>query len=938
MVAWASTGIDGLDAVLTGLQKGDNVVWQVDGIDDFAAFVNPYVERARQQGRRLVYMRFADHRPLVKPGSGVAVHDLDAGSGFEGFTTQVHAIIAAEGKEAYYVFDCLSYLLDAWATDLMIGNFFTVTCPYLFELDTIAYFALLRDRHSFKTIARIRETTQLLLDLYNIEGKNCLHPLKVWKRYSPTMFLPHLQQKDEFVPITSSVDATKLLSYISERGLKPAERALDYWDKLFHEATELSDLPDISQQLRDETVERLCRIMIGRDERILSLAKTHFTLEDMRAIKSRLVGTGFIGGKAVGMLLANKIIAKDQPDLRGHLEPHDSFYVGSDVFYTYLVENGCWKLRVEQKTKEGYFKVAAELRERILTGKFPDQIREQFQEMIEYFGQSPIIVRSSSLLEDAFGNAFAGKYESVFCVNQGDPEQRYADFEEAVRTVYASTMSKAALTYRLQRGLDQQDEQMALLVQRVSGSYRNGYFFPDLAGVGMSRNAFVWKSDLDPKAGMLRLVFGLGTRAVNRVENDYPRLVALDEPLVRPVSGMEDIRKYSQHYVDLLDSGQNILRTISFQQLIGSLFGAVRKESQGLHSQHGTGHGAQEKPHFAEGSQDKTPDLLDLVAVRDYQLARRARQQALGRGSTGQGARDTEYWLLTFEKLLTETSFTQIMQNILKTLESYYQYPVDIEFTVNFTHGQKPLINLLQCRPLQTRGRPSAPVVVKDRQRDFFVAGGPAEPVRADETPAKIDPAQILFACEGHFMGGDIYQDITRVIYVEPEAYLDLPLSGKYDIARLVGTLNNFVSWALSPESEGEASLTRAEPTILFGPGRWGTTTPSLGVPVGFHEINNVAVLAEIAYEGGNLMPELSFGTHFFQDLVESDIFFVALFPGKAGTIFNRAKLDEIPNKLAEVLPESSKYADVVGFYELRDRKLRIISDITSRKLVCFFV
>ena len=860
MAGWASTGIDGLDDVLTGLEKGDNVVWQVDCIEDFSAFVDPYVERAKQQHRRLVYMRFADHQLLVKPGAGVRICNLDAGSGFEAFTTQVHEIIADEGKEAYYVFDCLSNLLDAWATDLMIGNFFMVTCPYLFELDTIAYFALLRDRHSFKTIARIRETTQLLLDLYNIEGRNCLHPLKVWKRYSPTMFLPHLQQKDKFVPITSSVDSTKLLSCISERGLKPAERALDYWDKLFLRAKEISALPDASQEVKQETVERLCKIMIGRDNRMLSLATRHFTLDDLRAVKSRLIGTGFIGGKAVGMLLANKIIAQDKLDLIGHIEPHDSFYVGSDVFYTYLVENGCWKLRVEQKTKEGYFKVAAELREKIKSGKFPDQVREQFQEMIEYFGQSPIIVRSSSLLEDAFGNAFAGKYESVFCVNQGSPEQRYADFVEAVRTVYASTMSEDALTYRLQRGLDQQDEQMALLVQRVSGSYRNGYFFPDLAGVGMSHNAFVWKSDLDPRAGMLRLVFGLGTRAVNRVEDDYPRILALDEPLVRPVSGMEDIRKYSQHHVDLLDNRQNTLRTISFQQLLNEI-----------------------------------PDIkLDLVAVRDHLLARQARQQ---------GKRSAEYWLLTFERLLTETSFTKIMQKILKTLESHYQYPVDIEFTVNFTQDQKALINLLQCRPLQTRGRQGRV-----------------------EIPAQIDAEKILFQCEGHFMGGSICQDIKKVIYVDPKAYIDLPTSRKYDIARLVGELNR------------QIASKDAGPAVFLGPGRWGTTTPSLGVPVSFHEISNAAVLAEIAYEGGNLMPELSFGTHFFQDLVEGDIFYVALFPDKTGTIFNRPKLDEMTDRLTEILPDSSKYVDVVRFYELRDRKLRVVSDVTSRKVICFFV
>ncbi|MBN2314014.1 MAG: hypothetical protein JXM79_08795, partial [Sedimentisphaerales bacterium] len=346
MPGWASTGIESLDAVFTGgLQKGDNVVWQVDSVEDFADFVTPYVERAVQQSRKMVYMRFADHDPLVQPGHGVRIHPLDATSGFESFTTQIHAIIAEEGKEAYYVFDCLSFLLDAWATDLMIGNFFMVTCPYLFELDTIAYFALLRDRHSFRTIARIRETTQLLLDLYNVEGKHCLHPLKVWKRYSPTMFLPHLRHNGTFVPITSSVDATKLLTYISERGLKPAERAIDYWDGLFLEAAELAGFPKAAEKAGRETLDRLCRIMIGRDRRMLTLAKKHFTLEDLCSIKSRLIGTGFIGGKAVGMLLANKIVSEDESDLSGHIEPHDSFYVGSDVFYTYLVENGGWKLR-----------------------------------------------------------------------------------------------------------------------------------------------------------------------------------------------------------------------------------------------------------------------------------------------------------------------------------------------------------------------------------------------------------------------------------------------------------------------------------------------------------------------------------------------------------------------------------------------------------------
>jgi hypothetical protein len=859
MAELASTGLDSLDAALNDLRKGDNVVWQVDSIDDFHHFVAPFVRDAKKNGHKLVYMRFADHEPLVEPDVNVTVYNLDADSGFETFSTNVHNIVSREGKEVFYVFDSLSDLLSAWATDLMIGNFFMITCPYLFELDTVAYFALLRNKHSFKTIARIRETTQLLLDLYNFEGSYYIHPLKVWKRYSPTMFLPHLQQADQFVPITNSVEASRLISYLSESGLEPTQRALDYWDRLFLRADELSQLADATQQDRRLTVERLCRIMIAREKRILSLAQKHFSLEDILNIKKRLIGTGFIGGKAAGMLLANSIMARDTSfDSKSCLEPHDSFYVGSDVFYTYIVENGWWKLRMEQKSKQGYFRVAAELKEKMLNGRFPEQVREQFQEMIEYFGQSPIIVRSSSLLEDAFGNAFAGKYESIFCVNQGSPDQRYAQFEDAVRHVYASTMNEDALTYRLQRGLEQQDEQMALLIQRVSGSYRKSYFFPDLAGVGISHNTFAWNPQLDPKAGMLRLVFGLGTRAVNRTDEDYPRIIALDAPLLTPTAGQEDARKFSQQQVDLLDIKQNDLVTVPLQQLFSEKLGVN----------------------------------LDMIAVPDSKMTQKAKQLGLNQ----------QYWLLTFEKLLSDTSFVRNMQKILRTLEENYQYPVDIEFTVNLARDGTPMINIVQCRPLQTKGR--QPRV---------------------QLPSQVEPDKLLFACEGYFMGGSIREKIKRIIYVKPQGYAALPLAQKYDIARLVGNINK------------QVADRQQTPTLLLGPGRWGTTTPSLGVPVSFSEINNVIVLGEIAYEGGNLMPELSFGTHFFQDLVESDIFYVAIFPQQAGCTFNEEFIERMPNALDKIVPERAKYAEIVKVCEVRDGQLQIVSDVVSQKAVCFF-
>lgn len=127
---------------------------------------------------------------------------------------------------------------------------------------------------------------------------------------------------------------------------------------------------------------------------------------------------------------------------------------------------------------EDYFAIAKEFQQKILKGHFPEEIRDSFRKVLDYFGRSPIIVRSSSILEDGFGNAFAGKYESVFCVNAGTQEERLEKFEEAVKRVYASTLDESALEYRLQRNLHNRDEQMALLVQRVSGSYFGSYFMP----------------------------------------------------------------------------------------------------------------------------------------------------------------------------------------------------------------------------------------------------------------------------------------------------------------------------------------------------------------------------------------------------------------------------------------------------------------------------
>jgi len=842
-----STGMPGLDQAIDMLRLGDNVVWQVQSIDDYLKVLEPYIRQAKKDERRLVYFRFGNHAPLMADNEPSVVYNLDTSEGFELFALKVHDIIAREGLKAFYVFDCLSDLLESWCSDMMVGNFFRITCPFLFILDTIAYFALIRGAHTHDTIARIRETTQLLLDVYNVDDKFYIHPLKVWERYSPTMFFPHLIDGDKAFSITSSADAATLFSRVS-RGGHPR----DHWHITFDHARSFLTRDEKSQE---EMKMLLAGWIIGKELRITNLIKKYFTLLDILDIAEREIGTGFIGGKSVGMLLARKILEKDAGDLiRNHWEPHDSYYLGSDIFYTFIVHNGLWDLRIKQKTTEGYFTVAKELQEKMLNGKFPDNIREQFIQMLEHYGQAPIIVRSSSLREDNFGNAFAGKYESVFCANQGTPEERYAAFEQAVRTVYASTMNDDALAYRQRRGLTNLDEQMAILVQRVSGNHYDELFFPHIAGVGNSTNLYVWEKSMNPEAGMLRLVFGLGTRAVDRVSGDYAKIIPLDCPNKGPPVSYGDEKKFSQHKADVLDLKNNELSEVSLEKL-------------------------------ADGDLKTDKDIFFTI---DNEAVKRIRELGIKSDSTPR--------IPDFKKLLTGTNFSEFVRTVLSKLRTAYNYPVDIEFTANFDPAGEFRFNLLQCRPLQTKGIGRVMEAPNPKQE------------------------QIFFSSAGDFMGGNIRLNFDYVVFVKATEYLELPDKDKYQAARTVGVINQKL---------------KDKTVLLMGPGRWGTTTPSLGVPVHFSELCNMAALCEVSYPKAGIVPELSFGSHFFQDIVESDIFYAAVFDGEPGIVFCPQQILSLENLFAEFYPEEKKWESVIHI--AKTPNLILQSDITNQKLLIYW-
>ena len=855
-----STGHHGLDRIIDELRIGDNVVWQVDQLGDYRLMAELFLQESNRNGKTVHYLRFGRHEPVIKDAhhEGLTLHIIDTSQGFESFTQSVYSLVTQLGPGAFYIFDSLSDLLEQWGSDLMIENFFRIICPYLFELDTIAYFAVMRGAHSFEAIAGIRETTQLLLDVYHLEDTLYIHPLKVWQRYAATMYLPHKLVGDTCTPLTNSVDASRFFSSLVP-SFAQSNRHVDYWDRLFQEAQNCLGIPESpeSQQL----LVRLRRLLLSDEGQIGHLAARYFDLADLVGIKNREIGTGKIGGKAVGMLLARKILKAEglssgaDPDQV--LEPHDSYYLGADLFYSYIVQNGWWKLRTEQKTAKGYFEKAEPLRQNLLEGAFSSSTREKFQQLLETFGQAPIIVRSSSLLEDDFGNAFAGKYESIFCANQGSPQQRLDAFERAVRQVYASTMDPAALSYRLKRGLQDKDEQMALLVQRVSGEHRGKYFYPLMAGVGHSKNLYVWNDQLDAQAGMLRLVFGLGTRAVDRVEGDYPRIVALDRPLLSSHDTKEAEKTYSQHYVDLLDLEQNALITIPLEELI---------------------------------QEDKTLDLSQVGEI-DWEETQRLSEL---------GYKSNPKWILNFNKVLSDAPFIGIIHDMIRILEKVYAYPIDIEFTINQHDNKHRVINLLQCRPLQTRSVGASIVI-----------------------PNNIDKQNTFIESKGHFMGGNVSMNINYVVYVIPEKYALLTDQERYQVARIIGQLNQAL---FDPENA---------PTLLLGPGRWGTSTPSLGVPVNFSEIDNIAALAEVSFETAGMMPELSFGSHFFQDLVEANVFYLAVLPHIQTNYFNLDLIQKRQNIFIKILPQHYRWADIIRVYDFSKENMTLFSDITTQKLLC---
>jgi hypothetical protein len=665
---------------------------------------------------------------------------------------------------------------------------------------------------------------------------------------------------------------------LRERGVRPTDTDLALsinpelapLEMVFEQAFSIERMPAEKRQPLEARLKEskvvILRTLISDQLGYLNVAKEWFTVDDLADIRRRKIGTGRIGGKAAGMLLALRILKNTGgEELQDAVRAPDSYFLGSDVFYTFMALNNLvhWndqKYKSEDEMRADYPAIVRDFE----AGQFPPDILDQLRSLLLTVGNKPLIMRSSSLLEDNFGTSFAGKYDSIFCPNQGSPTQNLRDLTRALVRVYVSVLNPGALLYRRSKKLQDYDERMAILIQVVEGEKVGQYFFPQAAGVAFSRNLYRWAPQIRREDGFMRLVWGMGTRAVDRVGNDYPRLVALSHPLLRPATDAKSVRRYSQQYIDLIDLGENTFKTLPVHEVLEARYPPLR--------------------YFAQMDQDGYFESL---------------RSSMLDGSVKQ-------LVLTFDELLRRTNFAEQMRKILKTLETNYHSPVDLEFTLRMENLGQPkpqvVITLLQCRP----------------QSSLI-------PVESATLPVNLHPEDVIFSTRFVVPEG-LLTKIEYVVYVPPKEYFELPtMEARGELVRALSRLNAAM--------EGKRF-------ICVGPGRWGSSNMDLGVAVNYGDIYHTRALVELAGQGVGAVPEPSLGTHFFQDLLEAQIYPLAIYLDDPASVFNRAFFEGTPNHVGDFIQAEERIQAALRVIRVEDYRtgagLRIVMSDEKSQAVAY--
>lgn len=653
----------------------------------------------------------------------------------------------------------------------------------------------------------------------------------------------HLPQDEVVASIEKSIKDDKaafLIEAVEHQWTSLADiaQALERYDQFTDHDRELSRAVQTGLRVS------LARRLLTDDVEFVDKAKAHLEVEDYHNLLQHTIAPtsshGKLGGKSAGLILAAAIVRRstEYGDVLGGIRVPKTWYMTSDSILTFIEHNELDDvhnhkyLELEQIRREYPHLVQV-----FKHSHFPSELAQGLNLALDDFGDVPLIVRSSSLLEDRTGAAFSGKYKSLFLANQGTRAERLGALMDAIAEVYASVFGPDPIEYRANRGLLDLHEEMGIMIQQVVGTRLGPYYLPAYAGVAFSDNEFRWSPRIGRSDGLVRLVPGLGTRAVDRVSDDYPVLVAPGKPGLRANVTPAEIERYAPRKIDLINLESGQFETVAIADLL---------------REHGL----------------DFPSVRQIVSVPDESGVHRP----VAFGWHPESSRP----IVTFEGLLRHTTFVTQMNALLRLLRARLGTPVDIEFACDGRH-----FYLLQCRP-QSSAADVAPVPV----------------------PRDVPPERVVFATRRYVSNGRV-PDLAYIVYVDPDGYLELPtLTELTDVGRAVGRLNK-----LLPKRQ----------FVLIGPGRWGSRGDiKLGVRVTYSDLNNAAMLMEVAARRGSYVPELSFGTHFFQDLVESDIRYLPLFPGEPDVAFNVPFLRDSPNMLGDLVPEYAHLAKALHVIDVR--------------------
>ncbi len=471
----------------------------------------------------------------------------------------------------------------------------------------------------------------------------------------------------------------------------------------------ISDFPD-PQNMKKFLIEKIhARRKGSRQGQIIDFNSEKFD-SDTDFMK---IGNGSLGGKARGLAFMSSQIRRDSslqdkfPDV--DISIPQTFVISTEGFKTFVDENDLAKLLEANEELEDQ-----KIVELFVSARFPDWLKKNLKAYLQNV-RYPIAVRSSSLFEDAHYQPFAGLYNTYMLPNS-DPnlENRLERLIIAIKLVYASTYLKAPRSYAKSTMHRTEDEEMAVILQQLTGIEFNNYFYPTISGVAQSYN-FYPISHLKAEEGISHIALGLGKIVM---EGGLTLRFCPKYPQFLPQFSIVD---------DILENSQKYFYALKLDEF---------PDNEKLIS------GAHDDPTIVKID---LSDATDHPAVRSLSSTFHVQDNRIRDSFSSKG-----FPVLTFANILKYNSFplAELLEEVTRIGSKWMGTSVEVEFAVNLPEDKslKPRFSLLQIRPM---GRYKQNLGVKIGKKEIKKA----------------------FCYSTLSLGNGEYKDIYDVVYVDPETF-----------------------------------------------------------------------------------------------------------------------------------------------------------------------